>query len=298
MLRSAGSRATGSYKHRFWVRFTHVTAVTTVTCTTLDLQIYLHSPFLIVPFCFLLTNNLPVLPLAPKLWREREETKKKISCKPMALCPHVRRNEGLDLTLPCLLSFSLSAHWGNNGNWAAASLEGFLAFSDSQWGLWGSSELLWTVHSCFCEQAPALQWAIPRRTCWKLCWKPCWKLFWLPWTAPAHRAAQTAAGLQTSPAASSLAPGMWGKRMRWLWYKVGRGHRWIQPLGLFSFGNWVLLYCWQWLRLVTASSADRQELASFDKRLLILKSTFNWGLNKSVAVSVYKSSVYEEWVTK
>lgn len=134
-----------------------MTAVTTMICTTLDLQTYPHPPFLIVPSCFILTNILPILPLAPKLWKEREEIKKnKIPCKPVVgsvLQTHVRRNEGLDLTGPCLLFFSLTARWGNNGNWTAASLEGSLAFSESQVGA-----LSHTARGCcdLCTAASAL----------------------------------------------------------------------------------------------------------------------------------------------
>lgn len=51
----------------------------------------------------------------------------------------VGRNEGLNLTCPCLLVFSLSiltavSATGNDGNWASASLVASLAFSKSHVG--------------------------------------------------------------------------------------------------------------------------------------------------------------------
>lgn len=192
MPRSAGSRAFGSYKHRFWVRFIYVTAVTTLIRTTPDLQTYPHSPFLIVPSCFLLTISPSFLLLPNSRKRRNLKKKKKSPASQWLTLSPCWEEWSLVLTCPCLLFFNPSAHWGNNGNWAAASPEGSSAFSESQVG--SLSQLRGAVGCAqlpllqlfLGEQPPALQSAIPRR----MCWKPGWKLFWLAraplWTAPAQ----------------------------------------------------------------------------------------------------------------
>lgn len=111
-----------------------------------DLQTYPHSPFLIVPSWFVVTISLSFLWL-PNSGKRRKKFLKKSASQWLALSS-CRRNEGLDLTCPCLLFFGLFTHWRNNGNWPAASLESSLAssFPEPRRGLWGCSVQVWAEH--------------------------------------------------------------------------------------------------------------------------------------------------------